>query len=264
MQEDDAPGEGDADVGAQQMCKGAEAALANVRVVLCSTSHPGNIGACARAMKTMGLEDLVLVNPKYFPHPEAEAMASRATDILERARVCDTLDEALADCAYAVASTARNRDLSHAVFTPREAAARLAIEAQAAPVALVMGAEKFGLTVDEVNRCNVIATVPANPAYSSLNIASAVQLFAYEIRLAALQVERLPQQEFPAAAHRDVELFYAHLEQALLDIDFLNPKEPKRLMQRMRRLFGRVRLEREEVNILRGILNAAQQSARRR
>lgn len=242
----------------------ARAALANVRVVLCSTSHPGNIGACARAMKTMGLHQLVLVNPKYFPHAEAEAMASRATDILARARVCDTLDEALADCVFAVASTARNRDLSHAVITPREAAARLASEAGAAPVALVMGAEKFGLTVDEVNRCNVIATVPANPEYSSLNIASAVQLFAYEIRLAALQVERLPQQEFPAAEHADIERFYAHLEQTLLEIDFLNPKEPKRLMQRMRRLFGRMRLEREEVNILRGILNAAQQSARRR
>lgn len=242
----------------------AAAALANVRVVLCSTSHPGNIGACARAMKTMGLEQLVLVNPKYFPHAEAEAMASRATDILAGARVCASLDEALTDCAYAVASTARNRDLSHEVITPREAAARLAGEARAASVALVMGAEKFGLTVDEVNRCNVIATVPANPEYSSLNIASAVQLFAYEIRLAALQVERLPQQEFPAAEHADVERFYAHLEQALLDIDFLNPKEPKRLMQRMRRLFGRLRLEREEVNILRGILNAAQQSARRR
>ncbi len=227
------------------------------------TSHPGNIGAVARAMKTMGLAELVLVEPKYFPHPEAEAMASRATDILDRARVCATLDEALAGTVFAVASTARNRDLSHEVLTPREAAARMIEEAQRGPVALVMGAEKFGLTVDEVNRCSVISTVPANPDYASLNIAAAVQLFAYEIRLADARIERLAQQSFPPATHDEVEWFYVHLEQTLLDIGFLNPKEPKRLMQRMRRLFARARLEREEVNILRGVLAAAQEQARK-
>jgi tRNA/rRNA methyltransferase len=237
-------------------------ALERVRIVLCHTSLPANIGAVARAMKTMGLASLYLVNPKQFPHADAEALASRATDILDAARVCATLDEALAGTVYAAASTARNRDMSHPVLTPREAAARIVEEAQRGPVALVMGPEKFGLTVPEVNRCSVIASIPANPDYSSLNLAAAVQLFAYEIRLAAEQVERLPQQTFEAATFEEVEMLYAHLEEALLEIGFINPKEPKRLMQRMRRLFARVRLEREEVNILRGILNMAQEHAR--
>jgi tRNA/rRNA methyltransferase len=237
-------------------------ALERVRIVLCHTSLPANIGGVARAMKTMGLASLYLVDPKAFPHPDAEALASRATDILDAARVCATLDEALAGTVYAAASTARNRDMSHPVLTPREAAARIVAETQRGPVALVMGPEKFGLTVQEVNRCSVITTIPANPDYSSLNLAAAVQLFAYEIRLAAEQIEGLPQQTFDAATFEEVERLYAHLEEALLEIGFINPKEPKRLMQRMRRLFARIRLEREEVNILRGILNMAQDHAR--
>lgn len=236
--------------------------LSHVRVVLCHTSHPGNIGACARAMKTMGLEHLLLVDPKHFPHEQAEAMASRATDVLARARVCADLDQALQGSVFAVASTARNRDLSHAVLTPREAAARMMDEARHGPVALVMGAEKYGLTVAEVNRCSVIATVPANPDYSSLNLAAAVQLFAYELRLAALQEPPVLQQ-FAPAVHEDLERFYAHLEQTLLEVGFLDPAAPRRLMQRMRRLFARARLEREEVHILRGILAGAQEAARR-
>jgi len=236
--------------------------LSNIRVVLCQTSHPGNIGACARAMKTMGLERLLLVNPKFFPHPEAEAMASRATDVLDQARVCADLDEALQGTVFAVASTARNRDLSHPALTPREAAARMIEEARHGPVALVMGAEKYGLTVEEVNRCSVIATVPANPEYASLNLASAVQLFAYELRLAALDPANA-QQRFAPASHEDLERFYGHLEQTLLEVGFMNPAAPKRLMQRMRRLFARARVEREELNILRGILAAAQDAARK-
>jgi tRNA/rRNA methyltransferase len=214
-------------------------------------------------MKTMGLASLYLVGPKQFPHPDAETLASRATDVLAHATVCATLDEALAGTVFAAASTARSRDRSHAALTPREAAARLVEEADRGPVALVMGPEKFGLTVAEVNRCSVITTVPANPEYSSLNLAAAVQLFAYEVRLAAEKIERLPQQTFPAATYEEVEMLYTHLEEALLEIGFINPKEPKRLMQRMRRLFARVRLEREEVNILRGILNIAQEQARK-
>jgi len=238
------------------------APLSNVRVVLCQTSHPGNIGACARAMKTMGLAHLVLVNPKFFPHPDAEAMASRATDLLSQATVCTRLDEALSGTVFAVASTARSRDLSHPVLSPREAASRMMQEAQHGPVALVMGAEKYGLTVEEVNRCSVIASIPANPEYSSLNLASAVQLFAYELRMAAMD-PGLAQQSFAPATHEDLERFYIHLEQTLLQVGFLNPEAPKRLMQRMRRLFARTRLEREELNILRGILAAAQEAARK-
>ncbi|MCW5622104.1 MAG: RNA methyltransferase [Burkholderiales bacterium] len=240
----------------------APSLLANVRVVLCQTSHPGNIGACARAMKTMGLHQLVLVNPKFFPHPEAEAMASRATDVLESARVCENLDQALTGTVYAAASTARQRDLSHAVLSPREAAARLMQEARHGPVALVMGAEKYGLTAEEVNRCSVITMVPASPEYSSLNLAAAVQVFAYELRLAAL-APALPQQVFEPATHEELERFYTHLERMLLDVGFLDPVAPRRLMQRMRRLFARAHLEREEVSILRGILAAAQEAARK-
>ncbi len=238
-------------------------ALAHVRVVLCQTSHPGNIGACARAMKTMGLQDLFLVAPKHFPHAEADAMASRATDVLERARVCAALDEALVGTVFAVGSTSRDRDLSHTVLSPREAAARLVEEAAHGPVALVLGSEKFGMTTEQVNRCNAIVTVPANPDYASLNLASALQIFAYELRRAALQAGPAAQKVFPPATREDMELFYAHLEQTMVDIAFLNPAQPKRLMQRMRRLFERARVEREELNILRGVLAAAQEMARK-
>jgi tRNA/rRNA methyltransferase len=235
-----------------------EILLDNVRVVLCRTSHPGNIGACARAMKTMGLSHLYLVQPLRFPDAEADAMASRATDLLERATVCATLDEALAGTAFAAASTARPRDLSPASLTPRSAAARLVREAAHGPVALVFGPERTGLTVEEVSRCSVISTIPANPVYSSLNLASAVQVFAYETRVAACEVQSPPQEEQPAASHEELERLYAHLEQAMIDTGFLDPASPKRLMQRMRRMFGRARLEQEEVNILRGLLAAAQ------
>lgn len=241
----------------------ATAPLLRLRVVLCQTSHPGNIGACARAMKTMGLEQLLLVRPKLFPHPEADALASRADDVLARARVCDSLDDALAGTVFAVAGTARQRDLSHAVLTPREAAARMIEETAHGEVALVMGAEKHGLTMAEVNRCSAIVTVPANPAYASLNLAAAVQILAYELRLAALQPRAAGPSAYPPAAYDDMELFYAHLEQTMVDLRFLDPAAPKRLMQRMRRLFGRARVEREELNILRGVLAAAREAARR-
>jgi tRNA/rRNA methyltransferase len=239
------------------------APLERVRVVLCHTSHPGNIGGCARAMKTMGLRSLVLVDPKHFPHDDAQAMASRATDILQGARVCTDLDAALSDTVYAAACTARSRDLSHEALTPREAAARMLEAARQGPVALVMGPEKYGLTGQEVNRCSVITTIPANPEYSSLNLAAAVQLYCYELRLAASGIERLPQRAAEPATHEELERFMAHLEQAVLDLGFLDPHAPKRLMQRLRRLFTRARLEREEVNILRGILAFAQAAVRR-
>jgi tRNA/rRNA methyltransferase len=242
---------------------GSEAILAAVRVVLCQTSHPGNIGACARAMKTMGLQHLCLVEPRHFPHPEAEAMASRATDILERAQVCATLDEALAGTVFAVASTARDRDLSHQVFTPREAGARMVAEAGHGPVAIVLGSEKFGMTTEQVNRCSAIVTIPANPDYSSLNLASALQIFAYEVRLAALDPRPTQLRAHPPATRAQMEAFYAHLEQTMLDLHFLDPQQPRRLMQRLRRLFERARVEREEFNILRGVLAAAQEAARK-
>ena len=234
--------------------------VSRVRVVLCGTSHPGNIGASARAMKTMGLTSLHLVNPTRFPATEADAMASGAADVLQTAVVCGSIDEALAGTVFAVACTARSRDLSPPVLTARETGERLAREAAQAPVALVFGPEQAGLTAAEVGRCGAIGMIPANPDYTSLNLAAAVQIFAYEVRQAAAPMTGYPQEAHETASYEEVEFFFRHLEQTLYAIQFLDPKQPKRLMQRLRRLFHRARLEKEEVNILRGILSAAQKT----
>lgn len=232
--------------------------LANIRIVLCQTSHPGNIGAAARAMKTMGLQQLVLVRPKKFPHPEAEAMASGATDILAQARVCDTLEEALAGCVLAVGLSARKRELTHELVTAREAAALITQTTSSQHAALVFGTEMSGLSNAELIQCQRLAMIPANPEYSSLNLAAAVQVLAYELRMAADSVPKTADSSFPPASHDEIEGFYRHLEETLIRIGFLNPAMPKRLMPRLRRLFARARLEKEEVNILRGILRHMQ------
>ena len=232
------------------------AALERVRVVLCETSHPGNIGAAARAMKTMGLSRLVLVKPKHFPHADAEAFASGALDVLRAAVIRDSLEEALAGTVLAVASTSRHRDLTHEVVDCREACKRMVQVASHDEVALVFGPERTGLTVRDVNKCQLIAAIPANPDYASLNLAQAVQVFGYELRMSAGGIaQRVPQSSVPAT-HDEVEGFYRHLEEVFHASGFLDPQEPKRLMQRMRRLFARSRLEKEEVNILRGFLRA--------
>lgn len=229
--------------------------LKNIRVVLCETSHPGNIGAAARALKTMGLSQLCLVNPKRFPDPEAQWRASRAIDVLAGARVCGSLDEALAGAAFSVACSARSREVAVPEVTVREAAAQLVEVARAQPVAVVFGNETFGLTTAEVNKCRLVAAIPANPDYSSLNLAAAVQVFAYELRMAAGgRASRDEPREM--AGHEEVEGFYTHLEQTMVETGFLNPEHPKKLMPRLRRLFARAQLEKEEVNILRGILKA--------
>lgn len=238
----------------------ADSALARIRIVLSQTSHPGNIGSAARAMKTMGLSDLVLVAPRLFPAWEAKSLAAGADDLLDNARVVQTLDEALTGCAYAVAATARPRELVAEILDSRQAAER-ALQATAGgtqTVAIVFGNETSGLSNEDARRCNTLAHIPANPAYSSLNLAAAVQVFAYECRMA---VDR----SVPAAAgpqdvpatQDEVEGLLAHCESALTEIGFLKPDNPGRLMPRLQKLFGRARLEKEEVNILRGILNAA-------
>lgn len=233
--------------------------LSSIRIVLCQTSHPGNIGSTARAMKTMGLRDLRLVRPKKFPHAEAEAMASGATDVLAEARVCETLEEALAGCAFAIGLSARKRELTHELATSRQAAEQAVRLAASQPVALVFGTEMSGLSNDELIRCHQLAMIPANPEYSSLNLAAAVQVMAYELRVAALgEITAESASSFPLASHDDVEGFYRHLEETLVRIGFLDPAMPKRLMPRLRRLFTRARLEKEEVNILRGILKSIQ------
>ncbi len=234
--------------------------LSNIRIVLARTSHPGNIGAAARAMKTMGLSQLVLVEPAIFPNSQADAMASGATDLLAQARVCATLEEALADTTLALGVSARRRDIVAEVLMPAEASARLLAEVQAGPVALVFGNETSGLSNEELSLCQGLVTIAANPEYSSLNLAAAVQVLCYEIRQAWLGQASWPQPEFEAASLDEVERFYNHLETALSDLEFLNPGSPGKLMLKMRRLFSRTRLAREEVNILRGILTAAQEA----
>lgn len=229
--------------------------LTNIRIVLCETSHPGNIGAAARAMKTMGLSKLHLVAPKRFPDPEATWRAAHAADVLNKAKVHANLDQALHGVAFAVACSARARDVAVPAVQSREAAARLIDIARSQRAALVFGNEAAGLTTEAVNKCSLLASIPANPRYSSLNLAAAVQVFAYELRIAAgADQEKSPARSL--ATHAQVEGFYEHLEKVMADVGFLDPQHPKKLMPRLRRLFARAGLEPEEVNILRGILQA--------
>lgn len=224
------------------------------RFVLSHTTHPGNIGASARAIKTMGFSRLTLVQPKHFPDPQASAMASGAEDVLAEADVHANLSDALRGATLVAGVTARRRDLSHRVLEPRAAAELLAQESQPA---LLFGTEMSGLSNSELDHCQLLITIPANPAYSSLNLAAAVQILAYELRLAAASaVASDNETELSYAPYDEIERFYAHLETALVQSGFLNPDNPKRLMSRLRRLFSRTRLEVEEVNILRGILSA--------
>jgi len=235
-----------------------------IRIVLSHTSHPGNIGAAARAMKTMGLARLVLVHPRQFPHADAVALASGAVDVLDQARVVATLEDALEGCVFVIGMTARKRDLSHPFMALRDAAAQAVAEAQHGEVAIVFGTEMFGLSNTELDRCHVAAGIPANPEYSSLNLAASVQVAAYEIAQAAALWKPAPPRLRQPALHEEVEAFFAHLENSMIESGFLDPQRPKRLMTRLRRLFTRASLEKEEVNILRGILVALERKAHNR
>lgn len=228
--------------------------LTNVRVVLSHTSHPGNIGAAARAMKTMGLHHLCLINPRHFPDPQASAMAAGADDILQNARVCGSIDEALQGVALTVGMTARQRDISNQVMMPREAMPRVLQQALTQPVALLFGTEMSGLTNEEVSRAQLLVNIPAHPDFSSLNLAAAVQVMAYEMMVASQSASPVTQPT-QAAAHEQVEGFLAHLEKTLMEIGFFTTQNPARMMQRLRRLYARARLEADEINILRGILS---------
>lgn len=236
--------------------------LSNIRVVLVETSHPGNIGAVARAMKNMCLEHLVLVNPLDFPSPEADARASGAQDVLERASVVDSLEKAVGDCPLVIGASARKRSVLWDPLLPTQAAGMALQQAESVPVALVFGRESSGLTAAELDRCTHLMHIPANPEYSSLNIAMAVQVLAYELRVQSLQEaeEGVGQEEdrAPAASMAQMEGLFTHLEQALMDFGFLQPGREGRIMQRLRRLFHRATPDEREVNILRGILSSAQ------
>lgn len=232
--------------------------LANIRVVLSNTSHPGNIGASARAMKTMGLDSLWLVNPKHYPDAEATARASGADDVLAAAQVCTQLDEALQDCRLVIGASARARSIPCPLIGPAECAQRLTSASAAGAVAILFGCEQSGLSNAEIDRCHYLVQIPANPEYGSLNLASALQIICYEIRVNHGSTP----QPGDAALHRPVaaeemERFYAHLEQTLVALEFLNPENPRQLMRRLRRLYNRARPDENEINILRGILTAA-------
>ena len=229
-----------------------------LRIVLVETSRPGNIGAAARAMKTMGFSDLVLVNPRFddaMQQEEAIAFASGAQDVMTSARIVGSFAEALEGCNFAAAVSARLREFSPPIVTPRNLAEQLVAD-QGLQAALVFGNERFGLPNEIVEKCNVLINIPANPEYSSLNLAQAVQVLTYECRMAAIGgVSQSTDIGFQgqAAAVAQIEGMYAHLEQALIAIDFLDADNPKKLMPRLKRLFSRTQLEVEEVNILRGI-----------
>jgi len=232
--------------------------LNNIRVVLSHTTHPGNIGSAARAMKTMGLAHLYLINPHRFPDRQADAMAAGADDVLKNAVVCSTLDEALHGAVLVAGMSARVRDISQEVFPPRTAMPMLMQHAAQHPVALLFGTEMSGLTNDEMGRCQFMVCIPANPEYSSLNLAAAVQLVAYELRLAAYSGaaglgEQASPELTPAPAEQ-MASYFKHLEETLAEIGFLRDKQSTKLMYKLRRLYARARLEQEEVNILRGIL----------
>ena len=229
-----------------------------LRFVLVETSRAGNIGSVARAMKTMGFSELVLVAPRGddpLNDPEAVAFASGAGDILQGARIVGTMAEALEGCNFAAAVSARLREFSPPVWTPRNFAAHVAGQGELRP-ALIFGNERVGLPNEIVEKCNVLINIPANPGYSSLNLSQAAQVLAYECRMAAIG-DTLPGSNIgfqgDAASLEQVEGMYAHLEEALVSIGFLNADNPKKLMPRLKRLFARTGLETEEVNILRGI-----------
>lgn len=229
--------------------------LSKVRIVLLETSHPGNLGAVARAMKVMGLSDLALVDPGCEIDDEARARASGAVDVLESSRRFESLEAALADSVLAVACTSRRRDLPHPAFTPRQAAPEMLALAQSGPVAVVFGSETFGLSNEQLMKCRWLINIPTNPEYASLNLGAAAQVLAYELRSTAEDaVLALP--EFEPASHAAQEGLLTEMEKALVEVGFHDPANPKRLMPRLRRFFAKAGLEKEEVAIWRGIVAA--------
>ncbi|MCB1850214.1 MAG: RNA methyltransferase [Gammaproteobacteria bacterium] len=243
--------------------------LKNIRIVLVGTTHPGNIGAVARAMKNMCLAQLVLVQPRLFPSAEATARASGADDLLAHARVCGSLDEAVTGCRLVIGASARLRTVEWPQLDPRACAEKLLAECRSSgEVALIFGRENSGLSNTELDRCHYLVHIPANPEFSSLNLSQAVQILGYELHLtdtAQRQTTRevLPQRGEPVSAEV-MESFFAHLEQTMEELSFSTPGQSQKLRRRLRRFFLRARPDRDEINILRGILSAAQDSKSKR
>lgn len=238
-------------------------AIVNIRVIMINTSHPGNIGAAARVMKNMGLTRLYLVNPKHFPNAEATAMASGADDLLAKAVVCESFEQAVEGCYLVLGSTARERKIQHEFIDARTAGELAIAESKKHEVALVFGRERTGLTNDETGLCHKLINIPTNPDYRSLNVASAIQIISYEVMMASASrncdsglAETRVQTDY--ASSEAMERFYEHLEQTLIDIEFLRLKQSPQLMPKLRHIYNRIRMKSEELNILRGILTKTQ------
>ncbi len=241
--------------------------LERVKVVLVGTTHSGNIGSAARAMKVMGLSQMVLVDPQCQVDAQAIALAAGASDIALNAQIYPTLEAAVADCGLVVGTSARSRTLEWPMLEPRECGEKLISEANQHSVAMVFGRERTGLTNDELQLCHYHVCVPANPEYSSLNLAMAVQLLSYEVRMAYLALQQSSQsstlqEEYPR--HQELERFYAHLEQVIMQTEFISAQQPGQVMNKLRRMFTRARPEAQEINILRGILTSVQKSISRK
>lgn len=248
---------------------------AKVRIVMMNTSDSGNIGAAARAMKTMGFNQLYLVEPKDYPSGKATARASGAADVLHHAVVTTNLEEALQGCQLVVGTSARMRSIPWPVMAPRQFATMLQQEPDDSQVAIVFGREDSGLTNEELRRCHYHLSIPGNPDYGVLNVAAAIQVICYELRLALIETTEpdpadgegpsmvLSRTEWdaPLSSAEDMERFFQHLEQTLLDIRFYDPNNPRQILTRIRRLFNRTRLDRLEMNLMRGILARVQQLA---
>lgn len=239
-----------------------------IKIVLVEPSHPGNIGAAARAAKTMCIENLVLVNPAEFPSGQARARATGALDVLERAELCDTLSDAISDCTFVVGSSARQRGLQCPEIAPSELGEKVWQEVASGNVAIVFGRESSGLSNQELDQCHYLTTIPSNWEFSSLNIASAVQVICYEIYKAYLaktntHVEAIDEKQDILATAEELEHLLVHMKQVLEEIEFFDPKQPKLLMRRLRQLYSRARLTQVETNILRGILSATQKFKRK-
>lgn len=235
----------------------------NISVVMVNTSHPGNIGAAARAIKNMGLSRLVLVEPKEFPAEKAVWRAAGALDVLDAAKVVSSVDEAIADCGLVVGTSARGRRIPWPLMTPRECGERVCAEASQHKVAILFGREDRGLTNEELQKCNYHVHIPSNPDYSSLNIGAAIQVIAYEIRMSILTAEKgepihFDEWDMPPAKHEALEHYYTHLEDTLEKLGFLDVDNPRQTVTRLRRLFNRTRIDEMELNIMRGMLTSIQ------
>jgi len=231
-------------------------------MVLVNTTHPGNIGGAARAIKNMGLTELYLVQPREYPAPRAVWRAAGARDILANAKVVESLDEAIEGCGLVVGTSARERRIPWPLINPRECGEKIWSEAASHDVALLFGREDRGLTNSELQKCNFHVHIPSNPDYSSLNLATAVQVLAYEVRMASLQDDKgvlpaMDEWDQPLATADELELFHNHLAETMATLKFYDPDNPKQLLTRMRRLFNRTRMDKMEVSMLRGLLTAA-------